>query len=124
MKKYLIYERKAGAQIHKVLDLVPIWADTDTEAAEQFTQWALNWLQNRDGQEAEDLFLELSVRSVDSFYYNSCKYCLGVAATRLTPEEPEEEEPEPDPLISALEWIAKDENISQAFRDGLRGLSL
>lgn len=38
--------------------------------------------------------------------------------------EEEVEEEAPDPLISALEWIAQDENISPAFRDGLRGLSL
>ena len=36
----------------------------------------------------------------------------------------EEEQPAPDPLNSALDRIAQDENISPAFRDGLRGLSL
>ena len=32
--------------------------------------------------------------------------------------------PEPDPLKAAISAITQDANISQAFRDGLRGLSI
>lgn len=119
MTKYLIHERKAGAQTDKVLDRVPIYADDYAEASEKFTDWVMDWMSQDNSESAIQETVELrdyvdAHGNLDSYSFDGVRYWFQ--------EVPGEEEP--DPLNSALERIAQDENISPAFRDGLRGLSL
>lgn len=183
MKKYLIHERKAGAQTDKVLDRVPIYADDYAEASEKFTEWVLGWMGADNSESAIQETAELrdyvaASGNLDSYSFDGVRYWfqeevremktyhIDTAAGTMkcgsddvteefygdtSPSDPENTPescldfwldegwivpgdvvkwdcvqvyPAPDPLNSALERISQDENISQAFRDGLRGLSL
>ena len=119
MKKYLIHQRKAGAQVDTILDRVPIYADDYAEASEKFTEWVLGWMgaDNSESaiQETEEIRDYVAASgNLDSFSFDGVRYWFE--------EVPEEEEP--DPLKAAISAISQDENISPIFRDGLRGLSL
>ena len=121
MKKYLIHERKAGAQTDKLLELVPIFADNPDEAAERFTEWVLTWMGNDNSESAIAETAELreyiaASGNIYDYSFDGVRYWFE--------EEPEPEpdpEPEDDPLAAAMKRIAQNDNISQAFRDGLKG---
>ena len=89
MKKYLIHERKAGAQTDKALDLVPIYADDAAEAAEKFTDWVLGWMNKDNSESAIDETAELreyiAVKgNIYDYSFDGVRYWFE--------EEPEEEE--------------------------------
>lgn len=77
IKMWMIHEHNTNTGKDKVLDRVPIYADTKDEACEFFASWAWRWLNERDYGEALNLLAQIDAGALgDSFSFDGTRYEL------------------------------------------------